>query len=128
MMHLVRRPSLVTLLALTLAPASYGQEAAEAGTSRQRPQKASAKVERCAEGLVRHYDRDGDGVLSVEEWSLMQGRPESIDRDRDGRLVVSEVIDHVQRYSRQRSLRLLPPTREAKPAAATDEKPLPAPV
>lgn len=113
----------LALLAFVLlaAAAVSAQESPEAEAA-ERPGRPSrsppAKIERYAEALLRRYDANADGALTSAEWSAMRGRPEPIDRDRDGQIVVRELIDHVRRYSRQRSLRLLPAAPAAKAADA----------
>lgn len=109
-----------------LAGAGWAQPLTSRPQERRERRPPAAKVERYAEALVRRYDQDGDGTVSVDEWARMQGQPAAIDRDSDGRLSLAELIEHIQRYSRQRSLRLLPAPRPAQ--AATAEEPPPAAV
>lgn len=43
-----------------------------------------------AEGLIRKYDKNGDGVLTADEWSEMSKSPEPADTDHNGRLTATE--------------------------------------
>ena len=43
-----------------------------------------------ADGLIRKYDKNGDGVLTADEWSEMSKSPEPADTNRDGRLTTTE--------------------------------------
>lgn len=106
-----------------LAGAGWAQPLTSRPQERRERRPPAAKVERYAEAIVRRYDQNGDGTVSADEWARMQGQPAAIDRDGDGRLTVAEFIEHIQRYSRQRSLRLLPAGRPAKEAAAEEPSP-----
>ena len=46
--------------------------------------------QRYAQGIIRKYDKNGDGVLASDEWSEMSKSPEPADTDRDGRITVAE--------------------------------------
>jgi hypothetical protein len=68
------------------------------------------KVLRYARYLVAQYDRDGDGRLSPEEWSRMQGDPRAADLDGDGYLTVEELAAYLAEYGARRRIRLMPAT------------------
>ena len=51
--------------------------------------------------LMRRYDRDGDGILSREEWSRIRGTPERADTNGDGKITFEELYNRVSRRSRQ---------------------------
>ena len=59
-------------------------------TTRERP-AASPKIVRYAERLLARYDTNQNDHLSRDEWSKMRGRPDILDRDRDGRLSPEEI-------------------------------------
>lgn len=64
------------------------------------------KVNRYAEKVVSQHDRDGDGVLSAEEWQTMRGNAAQADFDHDGKITPAELAQRIAIYSLRRSLRL----------------------
>lgn len=44
-----------------------------------------------ADGVIRHFDTDRDGVLTVEEWKVMPAPPASADADGNGQITVGEL-------------------------------------
>ncbi len=46
---------------------------------------------RYAEGLIKKYDSDGDGVLVEDEWNKMAKSPEEADTDKDGKITSVEM-------------------------------------
>ncbi len=86
-----------------------GANAAIAADTRSKTRVGTPmKVLRYAQQLVQRYDDDGDGQLSEEEWSRMQGTPKLVDRNRDGAITVAEMGDHIARYGRRLRIRLMP--------------------
>jgi hypothetical protein len=73
------------------------------------PSAISAKLVRYVKRIFDRYDRNGNSRLEQNEWSQMRGEPHRADRDGDGILQVDEFIQHVAEYGRQRKIRLLPP-------------------
>jgi len=43
-----------------------------------------------AEGIIKKYDKDGNGVLNSDEWSEMSKSPEAADTDRNGQVTAAE--------------------------------------
>jgi hypothetical protein len=43
------------------------------------------------QSLVRKYDRNNDGVLSVDEWKAMSNDPSAADTNKDGRITGEEL-------------------------------------
>jgi len=43
-----------------------------------------------AEGVIKKYDKDGNGVLNSDEWSEMSKSPEAADTDRNGQVTAAE--------------------------------------
>lgn len=107
------------VVAVALAGSAAGQEAQPPAVPADRT-TGGPKIERYAEAHVRRFDHDGDGQLSPAEW---QPKPPelvaTIDRDHDGQCSVEELVAHIDRYSRQRSLRLFPQTRAGDSAGAS---------
>jgi hypothetical protein len=66
------------------------------------PKNAPAKVSRYVDTLLARHDRNSDGRLEAAEWQGMQGSPQTIDRNHDGVLVASELLEHVMAYARPR--------------------------
>ena len=62
-----------------------GQSASEPDASGLDPE-----YQQYAEGLIRKYDKNGDGILTADEWSEMSKTPEAADTDHDGRLTATE--------------------------------------
>lgn len=63
-----------------------------------------AKVVRLAAWTLEKYDKDGDGVLSQEEWESMPGSPQAIDIDGDTKITLDEMIRHIARFGDKRTL------------------------
>ncbi len=61
--------------------------------------EARAKVRRYAEGMLRQYDENKNGVLEKDEWSKMRGEPGKADLDRDGTITLDELTDRVGNYA-----------------------------
>jgi hypothetical protein len=71
------------------------------------------KVYRYAGHLVEKYDSDGDGRLQPEEWRKMDGNPAAADRDGDGLIAVEELARYIADYGAVRRIRLMPSAAEA---------------
>lgn len=71
------------------------------------------KVLRYAGHLVEKYDADGDGRLQPEEWRKMDGDPAAADRDGDGLIGVEELARYIADYGAVRRIRLMPSAAEA---------------
>ncbi len=63
----------------------------------------SDKVRRYAEGLIKQYDKNKNGVLDRDEWDRLRDRYGKADTNRDGALTLSEVTVHISNYSKSRS-------------------------
>lgn len=83
------------------------------------------KVNRYAERVVAQYDRNGDGVLSADEWQSLRGNAALADFDHDGTITPAELAQRIAIYSLRRSLRLrampLRTVAEGAPVASGDE-------
>jgi hypothetical protein len=79
----------------------------------QQPMAIPVKVLRYAGHLVEKYDADGDGRLQPEEWKQMDGNPAAADRDGDGLIAVEELARHIADYGAVRRIRLMPSAAEA---------------
>ncbi len=66
------------------------ERSAAAGESASQDRTA-ARYRSYAEGLVRRYDENRNGVIDKSEWSKMRGNPSEMDANRDGRLTVEEM-------------------------------------
>ena len=58
------------------------------------------RVARYAEGLLRQYDTNKDGVLQKDEWSRMRGEPQKADRDNNGLITKDELARQLGDYGR----------------------------
>jgi Ca2+-binding EF-hand superfamily protein len=56
------------------------------------------KVRRYAEGLMKQYDENKNGVLDKEEWAKMSGDPKRADRNEDGIITLDELADRLGAY------------------------------
>ena len=83
-----------------------------------------AKILRYAEYLISEYDRNGNGRLEFEEWSgikkngeeddgeendgeekkKMSGSPQIIDLNGDGIITLDELVTHIEKFSRGRTI------------------------
>jgi hypothetical protein len=66
----------------------------------------SPKLLRYAERIVRKYDTDQSGDLSLEEVRGMAGKPAAADSNRDGKITVREFAEHAARFGAGRAIRL----------------------
>jgi hypothetical protein len=64
----------------------------------------SVKLVRYGNRLLERYDENADGKLQKEEWTKMQGAPQTIDFDGDFVLTVQEIVRHVALYGMHRSI------------------------
>lgn len=60
--------------------------------------EAAAKVRRYAEGLLKQYDENKNGVLEKDEWKKMRGDPEKADRNDDDMITLDELADRLANY------------------------------
>ena len=89
------------------AHAATGPLATTRGTSppsAQLPQRASPKVIRYAKRLIAQYDSDLSGDLTATEWGAMRGQPDTLDHNRDGTVLLAEMVSHITAYSWTRRL------------------------
>lgn len=61
------------------------------------------RVARYAEGLLKQYDTNKDGILQRDEWSKMRGEPHKADRDGNGLVTKDELAAQLADYSKGRS-------------------------
>lgn len=61
----------------------------EADEDRPDPNRAYAR------GLMKQYDKNGDGVLERDEWKAISGSPERSDANGDGRITADELYERV---------------------------------
>jgi len=64
---------------------------------------SSDKVRRYAEGLIKQYDKNKNGVLDKDEWDRLRDRYGKADTNRDGALTLAEVTVHISNYSKSSS-------------------------
>jgi len=82
------------------AESESGSESPGQGTAASQPQSTpAAAVEpteinpsymRYAEGVIKKYDKDGNGVLKSDEWSAMSKSPAAADTDGNGEITTAE--------------------------------------
>jgi Ca2+-binding EF-hand superfamily protein len=56
------------------------------------------KVRRYAEGLMKQYDENKNGVLDKDEWGKMSGDPKRADKNEDGVITLDELADRLGAY------------------------------
>jgi hypothetical protein len=79
-----------------------------------------AKVRRYAEGVLRRYDKNGDGRLQPEEWGKMHGNPQAADANGDRAVTLEELTRHVAAFGRNRRLGLANPMNTRDGAGGAD--------
>jgi len=77
---------------------SSGSSSSSSGSS-----SGDDRIAKYAEGLLRQYDANKDGVLQKTEWSTMRGEPQKADRDNNGLITQAELAQHLSNYSRSSS-------------------------
>ena len=85
----------VTLCCLISCESVWGTE----GDATRPGARLPAKARRFAAYVVKRCDVNGDGVLQADEWRLMNGRPELVDRNSDGLITLEEYELHLARSS-----------------------------
>lgn len=68
------------------------------GSSDGDKREAALKVRRYAEGLLKQYDENKNGVLERDEWKKMRGDPEKADRNDDKIVTLDELADRLANY------------------------------
>ncbi len=84
-------------------PSSSTPPTSSSSTSSSSSSGGDDKVARYAEGLLKQYDANRDGVLQKSEWSNMRGEPKKADRDNNDLITKDELTRHLTDYSRGRS-------------------------
>lgn len=71
------------------------------GSSASAPLDADvrAKIERYAESLLKQYDENRNGVLERSEWEKMRGGTQRADANKDGRITLTELTEHLVNYA-----------------------------
>lgn len=80
----------------------------------------SSKILRYSERLIDTYDHNENGELEPNEWRMMRGDPQIVDKDGDGVITLAELARRVWSYGRRRKIRLRSPPRTAMSSSATD--------
>ncbi|MDR1491964.1 MAG: hypothetical protein LBT05_04495 [Planctomycetaceae bacterium] len=68
-------------------------------------QPTSPKLLRYTEHLIAQYDTNGNGKLELDEWhGKMSGSPQVIDLNGDNILTLDELVNHIEKFSRWRTI------------------------
>jgi thiol-disulfide isomerase/thioredoxin/protein-disulfide isomerase/uncharacterized membrane protein len=72
-----------------------------------------------AQQVVQRFDANGDGVLQADEWKQMQGQPASYDKDGDGLVTVEEFEAAVRAAKKNEAAKqaVAPPNGRKRPSA-----------
>ncbi|HTN73854.1 MAG TPA: hypothetical protein VL096_01355 [Pirellulaceae bacterium] len=65
--------------------------------------ESRAKVRRYAEGLMKQYDENKNGVLEKSEWSKMRGEPGKADLNGDGNVTLDELAERLGSFGSENS-------------------------
>lgn len=65
----------------------------ESVTTSSSPKPSGDRYTQYAQGLVKQYDSNADGVLTAREWQEMSRDPEEADQDGDARITVDELAE-----------------------------------
>jgi len=74
----------------TDASPEHEKSSPQPSASAPAPAEVSPAYMQYAEGIVKKYDKNGDGVLKADEWSEMSKSPEAADSDGNGELTAAE--------------------------------------
>jgi len=81
-------------VATSEAPASSEPDEASPASSASSAPADTAGISpsymKYAEGVIKKYDKDGNGTLTSNEWSEMSNSPEAADTDRNGQVTAAE--------------------------------------
>jgi Ca2+-binding EF-hand superfamily protein len=88
-------PSTTALASMTTVLAGGGSAVKPGG-------EVDSRVRGFAEGMFRRYDRNQSGTLEKDEWGEIRGDPNSMDRNRDGRITMDEYVAGVAEYMKSR--------------------------
>lgn len=78
---------------------TYNETASSPALSSGSSESGNDQVRRYAEGMLRQYDRDNDGKLSREEWSVMPAQHHSADTNSDGTITAEELSVKLASYA-----------------------------
>lgn len=70
---------------------SSDNASSDASASASEKSRTEFKVRAYAKGVVKKYDRDGNGTLEKDEWSRMRNDPQPADRNNDGVITEQEL-------------------------------------
>lgn len=111
-------PGSSTTVVMSATSGSSPSPGTSSGSSNSRPGSSSSggaspsgsssnsgddRVARYAEGLLKQYDTNKDGILQRDEWSKMRGEPQKADRDGNGLVTKDELAAQLADYSKGRS-------------------------
>lgn len=94
-------PGRISSVVSTGAPAP----ASSSGSSSGGPPSSTDldRFKRYAEGMMKQYDKNKDGMLQKDEWSEMRGDPAASDTNKDSVLTLDELTARMANYSTGRS-------------------------
>jgi hypothetical protein len=78
-------------------------DAANAAAAPEPAPPVDDRVTRYADGMIKQYDKNGNGVLDGDELSGIKGASQKADRDGDGRITTEELAAYLSSYGRSRS-------------------------
>lgn len=87
-------------VSVAVATASGGAKSGSSGFS-YASAPLDAKILRYAEGMLKQYDANKDGMLQKEEWSKMRGDPNGADKNGDEILTKEEVAEQLANYGKK---------------------------
>jgi hypothetical protein len=90
--------------ALKAAKTTTSDESQDTKESASSTPAANAKLRRLAKSMLAQYDKNKSGQLEREEWSRMRGKPKEADRNGDGVLSLDELADHLAGYGSRRKV------------------------
>ena len=93
------------------APVSFGVRVAEVsnpympggGGSSSAKSEEDKRMEDMAKGIIGRYDRNKNGVIDRDETEGMRSDPKEMDKNRDGRIDLKEMIERMKGYQQQRN-------------------------
>ncbi len=81
------------------SPSGFGRQSGSSSSS----SGDSSRVRRYAEGLLRQYDANKNGVLEKDEWQKMRGYSRNSDANGDGILTLDELTARLSNYGKSGS-------------------------
>jgi len=92
---------LTAVLGIGLSAAWGAEVRGKTSPSSPHRSQIDSRMRRSAEGIIRQYDKNKNGVLDKDEWSQMPQPWRDADRNKDGKITVDELAARLAEFNRR---------------------------